>query len=157
MREGMGPGMMGRVCVCMQIEMMEMSHKSMFPQPRHYTVKERDMVVKNTELSFRVRTLEEQNAELEKNKKELVSMQSTPAAYVLCTTSFSSVITALVLLFCVICLSISLSLSLSHIITYRKSELRRFRRSRNLSRSSLPSRATESTPSMPVCMTRRRW
>lgn len=31
------------------------------------------MVMKNTELSFRVRHLEEQNTELEKYKKELVS------------------------------------------------------------------------------------
>ena len=31
------------------------------------------MVLKNTELSFRVRQLEEQNTELEKYKKELVS------------------------------------------------------------------------------------
>ena len=35
--------------------------------------KERDMVLKNTELSFRVRTLEEQKTELEKYKRELVS------------------------------------------------------------------------------------
>ena len=45
----------------------------MCAQPRQYTVKERDMVMKNTELSFRVRHLEEQNTELEKYKKELVS------------------------------------------------------------------------------------
>ena len=31
------------------------------------------MVVKNTELTFRVRRLEEQNADLEKQKKEIVS------------------------------------------------------------------------------------
>ena len=41
-------------------------------QPRQYTLKERDMVVKNTELSFRVSRLEEQNARLEKENRELV-------------------------------------------------------------------------------------
>ena len=40
--------------------------------PRQYTPKERDMVLKNTELSFRVRQLEEKNSELERFKRELV-------------------------------------------------------------------------------------
>ena len=40
--------------------------------PRQYTPKERDMVLKNTEMSFRVRQLEEKNAELERFKTELV-------------------------------------------------------------------------------------
>jgi chromosome segregation ATPase len=39
--------------------------------PRQYTPKERDMVLKNTELSFRVRQLEEKNSELERFKREL--------------------------------------------------------------------------------------
>jgi len=41
-------------------------------QPRQYTLKERDMVVKNTELTFRVGRLEEQNARLERENRELV-------------------------------------------------------------------------------------
>jgi hypothetical protein len=42
--------------------------------PRQYTPKERDMVLKNTELSFRVRQLEEKNSELERFKRELVGV-----------------------------------------------------------------------------------
>ena len=42
-------------------------------QPHRYTVKERDMVLKNTELSFTVRRQQESVTELEKQNKELVS------------------------------------------------------------------------------------